>query len=170
MCTNYRPSSIDLIKVGALEDIRETKIAFKAEVFPNLSMLVLRGSAPTRIVQKSGGGMEHKFFTIKNCEFGYQCPRTWESLATTDVEGERFCETCQRTVQLCRDDATLNRHIEAGHCVAVEDISRGEPRVGQISPASYLPTLNASSNPQRHGLKRAPPVYGTRADPDGKIA
>jgi len=35
MCTNYRPSAIEALKSGGLEDIRETKIVFKAEVFPN---------------------------------------------------------------------------------------------------------------------------------------
>jgi putative SOS response-associated peptidase YedK len=35
MCTNYRPSSIEAFRTGALEDIRETKInPFKAELYP----------------------------------------------------------------------------------------------------------------------------------------
>ena len=35
MCTNYRPTAIEAFRSGALEDIRETKIQFKSEVFPN---------------------------------------------------------------------------------------------------------------------------------------
>jgi hypothetical protein len=35
LCTNYRPSAIEAMKFGTLEDIRETKIPFKVEVFPN---------------------------------------------------------------------------------------------------------------------------------------
>lgn len=35
MCTNYRPLSVEAFRDGVLADIRETKIPFKAEVFPN---------------------------------------------------------------------------------------------------------------------------------------
>jgi putative SOS response-associated peptidase YedK len=35
MCTNYRPSAREQFDLGLLEDIRETKIPFKVEVFPN---------------------------------------------------------------------------------------------------------------------------------------
>lgn len=35
MCTNYRPTSVEEFRTGALDDIRETKIQFKPEVFPN---------------------------------------------------------------------------------------------------------------------------------------
>ena len=35
MCTNFRPTSIEAFRTGALDDIRETKIQFKPEVFPN---------------------------------------------------------------------------------------------------------------------------------------
>ncbi len=113
--------------------------------------------------------MSGNFFTIKNCEFSYQCPRAWERLATTDVEGERFCEACQRTVHLCEDDSTLNSHVAAGHCVAVEDKSRGEMLVGQISPAGPPQQLDEPPPKVFAGLKIAPPIYGTRADPNGKI-
>ena len=42
MCTNYRPSSIEAFRDGALEDIRDTKIPFKAEVFPNEFAPIIR--------------------------------------------------------------------------------------------------------------------------------
>ena len=35
MCTNYRPTAIEPFRIGALDDIRETKIQSKPEVFPN---------------------------------------------------------------------------------------------------------------------------------------
>ena len=35
MCTNYRPTAVEAFRAGALDDIRETKIQFKREVFPN---------------------------------------------------------------------------------------------------------------------------------------
>jgi hypothetical protein len=113
--------------------------------------------------------MAQKFFTIKNCEFSYQCPRAWERLATTDIEGERFCETCQRTVHLCGDDATLNRHVLAGHCAAVEDKSRGEMLVGEISPAGPPQQLEEPTSSERQWLKIAPSRFGTKVDPNNKI-
>jgi hypothetical protein len=114
--------------------------------------------------------VSRKFFTIKNCEFSYQCPRAWERLATTDIKGERYCDACQRTVHLCEDDSTLNRRLAAGHCVAVEDKSRGEILVGQVSPEYSAPTDQEASPPKVFaGLKIAPPIYGTRVDPNGKI-
>jgi hypothetical protein len=79
--------------------------------------------------------MAKKFFTIENCQFTYQCPRAWERLDATAIDGERYCDACQRTVHLCEDDATLTRHIQAGHCVAVEDNYNRVVLVGEISPA-----------------------------------
>jgi hypothetical protein len=113
--------------------------------------------------------MARKFFSIQTCEFTYQCPRTWESLAPTETHSERQCEACQRTVHLCEDDATLTRHIQAGHCVAVEDKSRGELLVGEVSPAGSPQVLEEPPGPERQWLKIAPPIYDTRVDPNGKI-
>lgn len=113
--------------------------------------------------------MSHKFFTIKNCEFSYQCPRAWESLATTDVEGERYCDACQRTVHLCEDDSTLNRHVTEGHCVAVEDKARGEMLVGEISPAGPPQRLEEPSGAKRQSLKIAPSRFDINVDPNNKI-
>ena len=42
MCTNYRPSSIEAFRDGVLADIRDTKIPFKAEVFPNEFAPIIR--------------------------------------------------------------------------------------------------------------------------------
>jgi putative SOS response-associated peptidase YedK len=42
MCTNYRPSGIEVWRGEYLEDIRETKIPFKAEVFPNELAPIIR--------------------------------------------------------------------------------------------------------------------------------
>ncbi|MCA3028976.1 MAG: hypothetical protein ING66_10305 [Rhodocyclaceae bacterium] len=79
--------------------------------------------------------MARKFFTIKNCEFAYQCPRAWERLDATATEGERYCGSCEKLVYLCEDDETLTVHVEAGHCVAVVDLARPETlTVGQVTP------------------------------------
>jgi len=42
MCTNYRPSSIEAFRDGVLADIRDTKIPFEAEVFPNEFAPIIR--------------------------------------------------------------------------------------------------------------------------------
>jgi putative SOS response-associated peptidase YedK len=55
MCTNYRPSAIEAMKFGALEDIRETKIPFKVEVFPNDPAPIIR---PARAESENAGHLE----------------------------------------------------------------------------------------------------------------
>ena len=42
MCSNYRPSSIEAFRDSVLEDIRETKIQFAAETFPNEFAPIIR--------------------------------------------------------------------------------------------------------------------------------
>jgi putative SOS response-associated peptidase YedK len=55
MCTNYRPSAIEAMKFGTLEDIRETKIPFKVEVFPNDPAPIIR---PARADSENAGHLE----------------------------------------------------------------------------------------------------------------
>ncbi len=87
--------------------------------------------------------MTQKYFTIKNCEFAFKCPRTWERLAATDKDDERHCTSCERLVYLCVDDLTLARHVKAGHCVAVEDSTKvGGLVIGQVS--SEYPAVTES--------------------------
>ena len=80
--------------------------------------------------------MTQKYFTIKNCEFTFKCPRMWERLDTTDRDDKRYCESCEKPVFLCLDDATLARHVEAGHCVAISDPAiEGAYEIGKIESA-----------------------------------
>ena len=80
--------------------------------------------------------MSLKYFTIKNCEFAFKCPRFWERLTLTEKDDERHCEACEKLVYLCLDDATLARHVEAGHCVAISDPANGGAyEVGKIESA-----------------------------------
>lgn len=55
MCTNYRPSAIEAFNSGALADIRDTKISFKPEVFPNDAAPIIR---PARSDDKSSAPPE----------------------------------------------------------------------------------------------------------------
>lgn len=80
-----------------------------------------------------GVTMTTKYFSIKNCDFVYKCPRTWEKLELTQVEGERHCTACDKLVYLCADDSDLIRHARAGHCVAVANPQRPDGMsVGQV--------------------------------------
>ncbi len=47
---------------------------------------------------------------IRNCAVTFRrvCPRTWESLRSTEEASIRFCASCQREVFLCMvDDETV---------------------------------------------------------------
>jgi hypothetical protein len=119
---------------------------------------------------KNGVRAMRKFFTINNCKFSYQCPRAWERLDVTASDGERYCDTCQRIVHLCEDDATLTHHVEAGHCVAVADTARGEMLVGQVSPNGPPQRLEEPPPSQeRQWLKIAPSQFDTKVNLSGKI-
>jgi hypothetical protein len=61
---------------------------------------------------------------IRNCEFKFQCPRTWESLALTKVHEVRYCNSCEKEVFFCTTAAELRSAIVADRCVAIE-IPRG---------------------------------------------
>lgn len=89
--------------------------------------------------------MTQKYYSIKNCEFAFKCPRVWERLDATDKEDERHCTSCEKLVYICADDLTLARHVKAGHCVAVEDSTKvGSLVIGRIS--SEYPAVAESSN------------------------
>ena len=78
--------------------------------------------------------MVQQYFSIKNCDFAFKCPRDWQYLGATGKEDERYCTSCEKPVYLCIDDSTLARHVRAGHCVAVEDSTKvGGVVIGQVS-------------------------------------
>ncbi|MEJ7603945.1 MAG: FHA domain-containing protein [Kofleriaceae bacterium] len=57
---------------------------------------------------------------IEKCDprFANQCPRTWESLVSTDDPAVRHCEMCHRPVHFCVDLAAVRRRGRSGDCVA----------------------------------------------------
>lgn len=55
MCTNYHPASRELLDSGAFGDVRETRIPFKPEVFPNDPAPIIR-----RAVDSSGAGIDRE--------------------------------------------------------------------------------------------------------------
>lgn len=85
--------------------------------------------------------MTQKYFSINNCEFAFKCPQVWERLDATDKDDERRCASCEKLVYLCLDDATLVRHVQTGHCVAVEDpIHADKLTIGQVA-SGYSPGI-----------------------------
>ena len=116
--------------------------------------------------------MAQQYFSIKNCEFAFKCPRVWERLAATENDNERHCASCEKLVYLCEDDATLAFHVQAGHCVAIEDaISAGSMVIGRVASNYSAPT---PEQPQALdegflGLKIAPSRFEQTVDFSGKI-
>lgn len=79
---------------------------------------------------------------IRNCEFRFQCTKTWDSLKPTEDLSVRFCEQCQRTVHYCRNETELHEAIVKNQCVAAEiRYAPAKPvdiMIGEITPPSYL--------------------------------
>ncbi len=59
---------------------------------------------------------------IRNCEFRFRCPKTWDVLTRTDNFRVRHCKTCDRPVVYCRTPYELRDAIIKNECVAVEVI------------------------------------------------
>lgn len=59
---------------------------------------------------------------IRNCEFRFRCPKTWDVLTHTDNPRVRHCKTCDRSVVYCRTPYELRDAIIKNECVAVEVI------------------------------------------------
>ena len=57
---------------------------------------------------------------IRNCQFSFKCPKTWDALETTPVETQRYCGECQKVVHYCRTASELQWAIVRNLCVAVE--------------------------------------------------
>lgn len=78
---------------------------------------------------------------IRNCEFRFQCPKTWDALKPTEKRRVRFCESCQRTEHDCTTQTQLYDAIVKNQCVAVEIAVTSEKTVrvlvGDLSPAQY---------------------------------
>lgn len=71
---------------------------------------------------------------IRNCEFRFKCPKTWDSLQATEIETQRFCGTCQTIVHHCRTATELQWTVARNFCVAVEvEVGEDESEVGMGS-------------------------------------
>jgi hypothetical protein len=69
--------------------------------------------------------IEEQFATIQDCppRFSFLCPKTWQSLESTDTEEIRFCRTCQKNVYWCKTPAEVQAYGEKGRCIAVSSVT-----------------------------------------------
>ena len=70
---------------------------------------------------------------IRNCEFRFKCPKTWDSLETTAVATQRFCKQCQTIVHYCRTPAELEQAIVKNLCVAVRVVDAASMGYGDAT-------------------------------------
>ncbi len=57
---------------------------------------------------------------IRNCEFSFKCPKTWDALERTPLQAQRYCGECQQIVHYCKTANELQWAIVRNLCVAVE--------------------------------------------------
>lgn len=63
----------------------------------------------------------------------FRCNRKWPELRPTGDSKIRFCGDCAREVHLCEGREELERHAEAGHCVAITpDYERAAKQENQM--------------------------------------
>jgi hypothetical protein len=55
---------------------------------------------------------------IRNCPWGFNCDKTWESLIATDGPSSRYCDACDRDVYYCSNQKELAESVILNRCVA----------------------------------------------------
>lgn len=73
---------------------------------------------------------------IDNCtenNFEFVCPKKWEELRKSYVEGVRYCNQCKRNVYLCRSDADIKLYDSLKYCIAISSSQYEQRRTPQIS-------------------------------------
>jgi hypothetical protein len=73
--------------------------------------------------------IEEQFATIQDCppQFSFRCPKTWQSLESTDTEAIHFCPSCQKNVYWCKTPAEVQANGEKGRCIAVSSVIYSSP-------------------------------------------
>ena len=57
--------------------------------------------------------------TLRNCQFAFRCPKTWDTLQQGESDEVRYCTDCENNVYLCRTDGELAEAIQQNKCVAI---------------------------------------------------
>jgi hypothetical protein len=103
--------------------------------------------------QDTSGAIPAGVSVIENCPMAFECPRTWESLASTDNPGVRHCDACSQDVTFCADADTLEKMTATGACVAFYTVQNEQvhQRMGSVArPANMEP-----DSPERRARLRA---------------
>lgn len=103
--------------------------------------------------QNTSGAAPAGVSVIENCPMAFECPKTWESLASTDNPGVRHCDTCRQNVTFCADADTLEKMTATGACVAFYTVQNEQvhQRMGSVA----RPANMGIASPERSARMRA---------------
>ena len=85
-----------------------------------------------------------------SCEFRFKCPRQWDRLQPTALEGVRHCFECDRDVYLALTKEDFRRHADGGRCIAVRVITPNALK--EAEPVYFMGSPHA---PYGSNLKKA---------------
>jgi hypothetical protein len=89
---------------------------------------------------------------IRNCQFKFKCPMTWDSLVKTEDTSVRYCSECDKGVHLCRTDPEFLEALKKGWCVALRIPMKDLVTIGEPEPVD--PTVD----PNYDGLDTPQPL------------
>jgi uncharacterized protein (TIGR02996 family) len=109
----------------------------KAEVVRLLAEQPAEGTPAMHRLRVVSASLGHQWMaivsraTIARCRapatFKFRCPKSWESLTSTDNPTVRACGACQQNVYFCSTLTQVRVHADAQHCVAFSaHLVRGE--------------------------------------------
>ena len=89
-----------------------------------------------------------------SCAFRFKCPKLWDRLQPTAVEGVRHCPECRRDVHLALTEETFRQHSDEGRCIAVP-VWQDNPEEDPNDPVYWVGQVIAPYRPGGNPLKRA---------------
>ncbi len=131
--------------------LEETGQAKKAEIVRLLAEAPAEDSDAAKRLYVLSDTVEDEWLAIvtrtaiEKCDspFKFQCPKSWESLTSTDDATVRHCTTCDQAVFFCTNLSQVRIHGKAKRCVAfspkfmrsqgVEEYDGHEMMMGEVS-------------------------------------
>ena len=167
--------------------LEETAQVEKAETVRLLAEVPVEGSHAMIRLRLLGTTLDREWMAIvsrapidkcptQNLQFRYQCPKSWESLTSTDDATVRFCNQCSKNVHFCSSLTEVSDHASSDHCVAFSPrLSRTEAlqeydrnSFFEEAPTNpgFDPEITDDSETLLMGAIQMP-INGPRADGDG---
>ena len=87
------------------------------------------------------------------CSFRFKCPKLWDRLQPTEVEGIRHCPECERDVHLALTEEAFRRHSDEGRCIAVP-VLQNNPEDDPNEPVLWVGEVIVPYNPDGSSLRR----------------